>query len=82
MKPQEAEALLVEPGGKTASMMVAMTKKRQLVRLPPIMAQRRPTLSMTAMQSICASSASTDEMPWYFRVSFVPIPICAKMSGE
>jgi hypothetical protein len=52
MKAQDAEALLVAPGGNTASIMVAMVKKRQLARLPPIIAQRRPTLSMDAMQII------------------------------
>jgi len=52
MKSQEAEALLVVPGGNTASIIVAIVKKRQLARLSPIMAQRRPTLSMKAMHII------------------------------
>jgi hypothetical protein len=77
MKPQLADAFEVEPGGKTASMIVAIVKNRQLARLPPIIAHLRPTLSMHTMQTICATSASTDEIPWYLRVSLVLIPMVA-----
>ena len=81
MNAQLADALLVEPGGKTASMIVAMTKNRQLARLPPIMAHLRPTLSIHTIQTICATSAKTDDMPWYLSVSLVDIPMVLKMVG-
>jgi hypothetical protein len=51
MKPQEALLFPVDPGGKTASMIVATMKVRQLPRLPPISVQRRPRRSMKAMQN-------------------------------
>lgn len=82
MKPQDADALLVEPGGKTASMIVAMVKNRQLKRLPPIMAHLRPTLSMNRMQIICAMRAKTEEMPWYLSVLLVSMPICSKITWK
>ena len=79
MKAQDAEALEFVAGGKTASMMVAMVKKRQLARLPPIMAQRRPILSMEAMQTICAMRARTEEIPWYWKVRDLEMPICGEL---
>lgn len=82
MNAQEALVLLVAPGGNMASMIVAMIKKRQLNKLPPIIAQRRPTLSIHAIHAIWASNARTDEIPWYWNVCSFPIPICSKMTGE
>jgi hypothetical protein len=69
MKPQEALALAVEPGGKTANMMVAMTKVKQLNKLPKMRGQRRPKRSMKAMQRACPHSARTEEMAWYLSAS-------------
>jgi hypothetical protein len=77
MKPQLADAFEVEPGGKTASMIVAIVKNRQLAKFPPIIAHLRPTLSMHTMQTICATSAKTDDIPWYLSVSLVFIPMVA-----
>ena len=82
MKAQLADALFVDPGGNFASMMVAIVKNKQLVKLPPIIAHLRPTLSMNRMQHICAINASTEEIPWYLSESLVLMPICAKMVGE
>lgn len=63
MNAQEALVLLVAPGGNVASIIVAMMKKRQLNKLPPIIAQRRPILSIHAIHAIWASNARTDEIP-------------------
>ena len=82
MNAQLADVLFVAPGGNTASMIVAIVKNKQLARLPPIIAHLRPTLSMNRIQHSCATKASTEEMPWYFSVSLVEIPICAKIVGE
>ena len=79
MNAQLAEAFSVAPGGKTASMIVAIVKNRQLARFPPIIAHLRPTLSMHTIQTICATSAKTDDMPWYLSVSLVEIPIWLKI---
>ena len=62
-------------------MIVAIVKNRQLVRLPPIIAHLRPTLSMNKIQHNCAINASTEEMPWYFSVSLVLMPMLEKMVG-
>lgn len=76
---QLADAFSVAPGGNLASMIVAIVKNKQLVRLPPIIAHLRPTLSMNRIQHICATKASTEEIPWYFSVSLVSIPMFEKM---
>lgn len=79
MNAQLADAFSVAPGGNLASMIVAIVKNKQLVRLPPIIAHLRPTLSMNRIQHICATKASTEEIPWYFSVSLVSIPMFEKM---
>lgn len=63
MNAQLAEAFSVAPGGNFASMIVAIVKNRQLVRLPPIIAHLRPTLSMNKIQHSCATNANTEEIP-------------------
>jgi hypothetical protein len=60
-------------------MIVAIVKNKQLVRLPPIIAHLRPTLSMNKMQHNCATKASTEDIPWYLSVSLVEIPIWLKI---
>ena len=82
MNAQLADAFSVAPGGNLASMIVAIVKNKQLVRLPPIIAHLRPTLSMNKMQHSCASNASTEEIPWYLSVSLVLMPMFEKMVGE
>jgi len=79
---QLADAFSVAPGGNKASMIVAIVKNRQLARLPPIIAHLRPTLSIHAIQAICATSARTDEIPWYLSVLLVDIPMVSKIVGE
>jgi hypothetical protein len=79
MNAQLADAFSVAPGGNFASMIVAIVKNKQLVRLPPIIAHLRPTLSMNKIQHSCAIKASTEEMPWYLSVSLVEIPIWLKI---
>lgn len=79
MNAQLADAFSVAPGGNFASMIVAIVKNKQLVRLPPIIAHLRPTLSINRIQHSCAIKASTEEMPWYLSVSLVEIPIWLKI---
>lgn len=81
MNAQLADAFSVAPGGNLASMIVAIVKNKQLVRLPPIIAHLRPTLSMNRMQHNCAIKANTDEIPWYFSVSLVAMPMFEKIVG-
>ena len=82
MNAQLADAFSVAPGGNLASIIVAIVKNKQLVRLPPIIAHLRPTLSMNKIQHSCAINANTEEMPWYFSVSLVLMPMLEKMVGE
>ena len=82
MNAQLAEAFSVAPGGKTASMIVAIVKNRQLARFPPIIAHLRPTFSMHTIQTICSTISKTDDIPCYLIVSLVLMPMFPYIVGE